>query len=130
MTAGKDLPTSRGMARPPLQRPRTPAESTVSVLFSFTRSYFHVDLAHVGEAVKFLTTILPKKRVSELFTVLGRAKQGKTERYRELFRHLQLSDDQFMLAPGDCSRSRSVVSKISTRPGSRAIGLPKRSDYE
>jgi isocitrate dehydrogenase kinase/phosphatase len=33
--------------------------------------------------------------------VLGRAKQGKTERYRELFRHLQQSTDQFMHAPGD-----------------------------
>jgi isocitrate dehydrogenase kinase/phosphatase len=76
-------------------------ESTVSVLFSFTRSYFHVDLAHVGEVVKFLTTILPRKRVSELFTVLGRAKQGKTERYRELFGHLQQSDDEFVLAPGE-----------------------------
>jgi len=76
-------------------------ESTVSVLFSFTRSYFHVDLAHVGEAVKFLKEILPRKPVSELFTVLGRAKQGKTERYRELFRHLQHSDDQFVLAPGE-----------------------------
>jgi len=76
-------------------------ESTVSVLFSFTRSYFHVDLAHVGEVVKFLKSILPRKPVSELFTVLGRAKQGKTERYRELFRHLQHSDDQFMLAPGE-----------------------------
>ncbi len=76
-------------------------ESTVSVLFSFTRSYFHVDLAHVGEVVKFLKTNLPRKPVSELYTVLGRAKQGKTERYRELFRHLQHSDDQFMLAPGE-----------------------------
>jgi isocitrate dehydrogenase kinase/phosphatase len=76
-------------------------ESTVSVLFSFTRSYFHVDLANVGEVVKFLKSILPRKPVSELFTVLGRAKQGKTERYRELFRHLQHSQDQFMLAPGE-----------------------------
>ncbi|MDH5228012.1 MAG: bifunctional isocitrate dehydrogenase kinase/phosphatase, partial [Gammaproteobacteria bacterium] len=76
-------------------------ESTVSVLFSFTRSYFHVDLAHVGEVIKFLKTILPRKRVSELFTVLGRAKQGKTERYRELFGHLRESDDNFVLAPGE-----------------------------
>ena len=76
-------------------------EGTVSVLFSFTRSYFHVDLAHVGEVVKFLKEILPRKPVSELYTVLGRARQGKTERYRELFRHLQGSDDQFMLAPGE-----------------------------
>jgi isocitrate dehydrogenase kinase/phosphatase len=76
-------------------------QGTVSVLFSFSRSYFHVDLAHVGEVVKFLKQILPLKPVSELYTVLGRAKQGKTERFRELFRHLQHSDDQFDLAPGE-----------------------------
>src|SRR5262245_60736905 len=76
-------------------------ESTVSILFSFTRSYFHADLSHVGQAVVFLKTILPRKPVSELYTVLGRAKQGKTERYRELFRHLQQSSDQFVHAPGD-----------------------------
>jgi isocitrate dehydrogenase kinase/phosphatase len=76
-------------------------QATVSVLFSFSRSYFHVDLAHVGEVVKFLKEILPLKPVSELYTVLGRAKQGKTERFRELFRHLQNSDDQFDLAPGE-----------------------------
>lgn len=76
-------------------------ESSVSVLFSFTRSYFHADLPHVGQAVVFLKSILPRKPVSELYTVLGRAKQGKTERYRELFRHLQQSTDAFTHAPGD-----------------------------
>jgi len=76
-------------------------ESSVSILFSFTRSYFHCDLPQVGQAVVFLKTILPRKPVSELYTVLGRAKQGKTERYRELFRHLQQSTDQFVHAPGD-----------------------------
>jgi isocitrate dehydrogenase kinase/phosphatase len=76
-------------------------ESLVSILFSFTRSYFHADIAHVGEVVVFLKTILPRKPISELYTVLGRAKQGKTERYRELFRHLQQSTDQFVHAPGE-----------------------------
>jgi len=76
-------------------------ESLVSILFSFTRSYFHADLAHVGEAVVFLRSILPRKPISELYTVLGRAKQGKTERYRELFRHLSQSTDQFVHAPGE-----------------------------
>ncbi len=76
-------------------------ETSVSVLFSFTRSYFHADLPHVGQTVVFLKAILPRKPVSELYTVLGRAKQGKTERYRELFSHLQHSDDQFVHAPGE-----------------------------
>ena len=73
----------------------------VSILFSFTRSYFHVDLERVGEAVLFLHSIIPLKPVSELFTVLGRAKQGKTERFREIFRHLEHTDDRFARAPGE-----------------------------
>ncbi len=76
-------------------------ESSVSILFSFTRSYFNADLPHVGQSIVFIKSILPRKPVSELYTVLGRAKQGKTERYRELFKHLQKSDDQFVHAPGD-----------------------------
>ena len=77
------------------------SESDVSILFSFTRSYFHVDLERVGEAVLFLRSIMPQKPVSELFTVLGRAKQGKTERFREIFRHLGETDDRFVRAPGE-----------------------------
>jgi isocitrate dehydrogenase kinase/phosphatase len=76
-------------------------ESDVSILFSFTRSYFHVDLERVGEAVLFLHSIMPVKPVSELFTVLGRAKQGKTERFREIFRHLGATTDRFVRAPGE-----------------------------
>jgi isocitrate dehydrogenase kinase/phosphatase len=76
-------------------------ESDVSVLFSFTRSYFHVDLERVGEAVHFLRDLVPRKPVSELFTVLGRAKQGKTERFREIFRHLDETGDRFVMAPGE-----------------------------
>ena len=89
------------------------AEGDVSVVFGFTRSYFHVDLERVGEAVVFLKSLLPRKPVSELFTVLGRAKQGKTERYRELMRHLaHTSADQFVHAPGD----RGLVMVCFTLP--------------
>ena len=76
-------------------------EGTVSVLFSFTRSYFHVDLGARRRGGRVPEDDPAVKRVSELFTVLGRAKQGKTERYRELFGHLQQSDDEFVLAPGE-----------------------------
>jgi isocitrate dehydrogenase kinase/phosphatase len=87
-------------------------DADVSVLFSFTRSYFHVDLERVGKALLFLRRMMPHKPVSELFTVLGRAKQGKTERYRELFRHLQTASDQFTLAPGE----RGLVMVVFTLP--------------
>jgi isocitrate dehydrogenase kinase/phosphatase len=76
-------------------------EDDASVVFGFTRSYFHVDIERVVEAVVFLRQLLPRKPLSELFTVLGRARQGKTERYRELMRHLGSSDDQFEHAAGE-----------------------------
>jgi isocitrate dehydrogenase kinase/phosphatase len=88
------------------------SEGDVSIVFSFTRSYFHVDLERVGEAVLFLKSILPMKPVSELFTVLGRAKQGKTERYRELMHHLNHTKDQFVHAPGE----RGLVMVCFTLP--------------
>jgi len=89
------------------------AEGDVSIVFGFTRSYFHVDLERVGEAVVFLKSLLPRKPVSELFTVLGRAKQGKTERYRELMRHLaHTTGDQFVHAPGE----RGLVMVCFTLP--------------
>jgi isocitrate dehydrogenase kinase/phosphatase len=77
------------------------SEYEVRPLFGFSRSYFHVDLAPVGAAVRFLRTIMPGKATDELYTVLGRARQGKTERYRTLFRHLQHSSDLFTHAEGE-----------------------------
>jgi isocitrate dehydrogenase kinase/phosphatase len=77
------------------------SEYEVRPLFGFSRSYFHADLAPVGAAVRFLRTIMPGKPTDELYTVLGRAKQGKTERYRTLFRHLQQSSDLFVHAEGE-----------------------------
>lgn len=76
-------------------------EDDLSILFGIARSYFHVDLERVAETVLFLKEILPRKPVGELFTVLGRAKQGKTERYRTLMRHLAHSRDEFVHAPGE-----------------------------
>jgi isocitrate dehydrogenase kinase/phosphatase len=88
------------------------AEGDVSIVFGFARSYFHVDLERVGEAVLFLKGLLPRKPVSELFTVLGRAKQGKTERFRELMRHLAHTTDLFVHAAGE----RGLVMVCFTLP--------------
>jgi isocitrate dehydrogenase kinase/phosphatase len=88
------------------------AEGDVSIVFSFSRSYFHVDLEHVAEAVVFLKSLMPRKPVSELFTVLGRARQGKTERYREIMRHLAGTPDRFVHAPGE----RGLVMVCFTLP--------------
>ena len=88
------------------------AEDDVSIVFSFTRSYFHADLERVAEAVVFLRSLMPRKPVSELFTVLGRARQGKTERYRELMRNLAHTSDLFEHAAGE----RGLVMVCFTLP--------------
>ncbi|MFW5816862.1 MAG: isocitrate dehydrogenase kinase/phosphatase AceK regulatory subunit, partial [Wenzhouxiangella sp.] len=61
----------------------------LSILFGYTFSYFMADLKTVGDAVVFLRTLLPDKPIEELYTVLGRVKQGKTERYRAFVRQMQ-----------------------------------------
>jgi len=86
--------------------------SDVSMLFGYTRSYFHVDLQHVGATVGFLQRLMPRKPMDEIYTVLGRAKQGKTERYRLFFEHLRNSHDLFVRASG----VKGMVMEVFTLP--------------
>ncbi|UCC15030.1 MAG: bifunctional isocitrate dehydrogenase kinase/phosphatase [Gammaproteobacteria bacterium] len=88
------------------------SRSDVSILFGFTRSYIHADLETVADVVVLLRSILPGKPIAEIFTVLGRAKQGKTERYRSFARHLTHSSDKFITAPGD----KGMVMAVFTLP--------------
>ncbi len=78
-----------------------PDEDEASIVFSFTRSYFHVDIEKASALVAFLKTIMPKKPIPELYTAIGFNKHGKTELYRDLLRHLAASRDRFVLAPGE-----------------------------
>lgn len=87
-------------------------EAELSNLFGYTRSYFHVELDHVADAIAYLRTLMPQTPVGELFTVLGRAKQGKTERHRSLIQHLHASTDLFQHAPGQ----RGLVMVCFTLP--------------
>jgi isocitrate dehydrogenase kinase/phosphatase len=85
-----------------------------AVLFGYTHSYFHADLPTVGDAVVFLRTLLPGKPIDEIYTVLGRAKQGKTERYRHFFRYLEEHPEQNCVhADGE----RGMVMAVFTLPG-------------
>ncbi len=87
-------------------------QAEIGNLFGYTRSYFHVDLDHVADTVAYLKTLIPQAPVGELFTVLGRAKQGKTERNRQLIRHMEASADLFQHAPGQ----RGLVMICFTMP--------------
>jgi isocitrate dehydrogenase kinase/phosphatase len=88
------------------------SRADVGSLFGYARSYFHVDLPVVSAAITLLRSFMPRKSVDELYTVLGRAKQGKTERYFALQRHLEKSIDSFVHAPGE----RGLVMIVFTLP--------------
>ena len=75
-------------------------ENSVSILFSFTRAYFHVRTSRPYDLVQFLRTLLPQKRVAELYIAIGYHKHGKTELYRDLLEHLAQSPQKFTIAPG------------------------------
>ena len=69
-------------------------------LFNFSRAYFMVDMDVPSAYVSFLKTLMPTKPESELYTMLGLHKQGKTMFYRDLLHHLRHSHDRFIVAPG------------------------------
>jgi isocitrate dehydrogenase kinase/phosphatase len=75
-------------------------QEDISIVFSFTRSHFHVDLGPAHDLVEYLRLLMPKKPVAEIYIALGHHKHGKTELYRGILRHLRRGDDRFELAPG------------------------------
>ncbi|MFL6660372.1 MAG: bifunctional isocitrate dehydrogenase kinase/phosphatase, partial [Massilia sp.] len=72
----------------------------ITILFSFTRAYFLVDMEVPSAYVQFLRTLLPRKPRSEIYTILGLQKQGKTLFYRDYLQHLKHTSDRFEIAPG------------------------------
>jgi isocitrate dehydrogenase kinase/phosphatase len=106
-------------------------EDETSILFSFARSYFHVEVERPYDLVRFLKKILPRKRVSELYISIGFNKHGKTELYRELLNHLTAcAEDRFEISPGE----RGMVMIVFNMPNDDLVfklirdrfGTPKR----
>ncbi|MCB8928729.1 MAG: bifunctional isocitrate dehydrogenase kinase/phosphatase [Ardenticatenaceae bacterium] len=87
-------------------------ENSVSILFSFARAYFHVMVERPSALVQFIRSILPRKRIAEIYISLGYNKHGKTELYRDLLNHLKQSEAQFEIAPGQ----RGMVMIVFTLP--------------
>ncbi len=72
----------------------------INSLFSLSRAYFMVDMLVPSGYVEFLRSMAPARTGSELYTLVGLGKQGKTLFFRELTQHLHHSRDQFVEAPG------------------------------
>lgn len=92
-------------------------EAEVSIIFSFTRSYFMVRVGYPAEFIGFLRRIMPGKHIAELYTSIGFYKHGKSEFYRALINHLANVDDKFIMAPG----VRGMVMSVFTLPGFNTV---------
>jgi isocitrate dehydrogenase kinase/phosphatase len=106
----------------------------VATLFSFTRAYFLVDMEAPSAYVEFIRSMLPHKPPSELYTMVGLQKQGKTLFYRDFLHHLRHSNDDFIIAPG----IKGLVMTVFTLPSypyvfkviKDLIAFPKETDRE
>ena len=84
----------------------------VSIVFSFSRAYFTVDMEVPSAYVGFLQSIMPGKSAVDLYAMLGLQKQAKTLLYREMQYHLSHSRDNFQIAPG----ARGMVMLVFALP--------------
>ncbi len=102
-----------------------------SIVFGFSWSYFFVDAPHPRGVVTFLRSIMPHKRVDEIYTSIGHNKHGKTELYRNLMRHLDRPEARFAFAEGD----EGMVMGVFTLPSFNIVfkiikdvfGAPKQT---
>ncbi len=100
-------------------------EEELSIVFSFTRSYFHVDVERPFEVIEFLKSMMPLKRFYELYLSLGHNRHAKTLLYRDLWRHLRVSSDRFVMARGD----RGLVMLVFTLPSFDLVFKVIRDDF-
>lgn len=85
-----------------------PTADEASVVFGFSWSYFHVDLERPAALVAFLSSVMPFRRIDELYTAVGYHRHGKTEFYHALMRHLAREDALFETAAGEAGTVMSV----------------------
>ena len=102
-----------------------------SVVFGFSWSYFRVAAPEPWACVRFLRSIMPLKRVDELYNSIGHNKHGKTELYRELLRHMHRPGATFEPAEGEVGMVMTVITLPSLNVVFKLIrdrfGHPKRT---
>jgi isocitrate dehydrogenase kinase/phosphatase len=87
-------------------------ELDLSILFSYTRSYFRVSVECPYELVRQLRSLMPHKPLVDLYNAIGYHRHGKTELYRDFMAHLRRSSDRFVAAEG----ARGMVMLVFTLP--------------
>lgn len=94
-----------------------PTSDEASIVFGFTRSYLHADVGAPRPVIDFLRSIMPLKRLDELYTAIGFHRHGKTEFYRTLRRHLLDPAARFEIAPG----KEGLVMIVFALPGLNTV---------
>lgn len=84
----------------------------LAILFSFTRSYFRVEVECPYTLVRYLRQLMPRKHLIDLYNAIGFHRHGKTEFYRDFIAHLRASSDRFVRAEGE----RGMVMSVFTLP--------------
>jgi isocitrate dehydrogenase kinase/phosphatase len=87
-------------------------ERELAVLFSANRAYFLVDMEVPSAYIDFILSMLPDKTASELYTMVGLQKHGKSLFFRDFLHHLKHSRDKFVVAPG----IKGLVMTVFTLP--------------
>ncbi len=87
-------------------------QDEISIVFSFTRSYFFVEAENPSELIHFLRPLMPQKAVSELYSSIGYNRHAKTVLYKEIYQHLEKTDEKFIVAPG----IKGMVMSVFTVP--------------
>lgn len=89
------------------------SKNDIAIVFSFTRSYFFVESENPVDLIHFLRPLMKHKNMSELYASIGYDRHAKTVLVKELYRHLEYSEDAFVPAPG----IKGMVMVVFTLPG-------------
>jgi len=92
-------------------------EDEVSVVFSYTRSYFSVAASSPKALVEFLQRVLPHKPIADLYIAIGHHKRGKTELYRALLERQRTTTERFDFVPG----AHGMVMIVFALPGAEQV---------
>jgi isocitrate dehydrogenase kinase/phosphatase len=87
-------------------------EADLAILFSYTRAYFRTDAEHPFALVRWLRSLMQRKRLADLYNAIGYNRHAKTEFYRDFVHHLRNSGDCFIEAEG----ARGMVMIVFTLP--------------
>ncbi|MCF8259112.1 MAG: bifunctional isocitrate dehydrogenase kinase/phosphatase, partial [Flavobacteriales bacterium] len=88
------------------------SKDEIAVIFSFSRSYFFVESESPVDLIHFLRPLMSHKNPSELYASIGYDRHAKTVLFKEIYQHLERSDDQFVIAPG----TKGMVMVVITLP--------------